>query len=391
MQARVLTITAPNQPLDFAANYFVAITVRGISPTPRELEAWVRILHKHGVLEIELVPGLRPAALKAQLRAAGLSRFRLAASGSTKLLQASRPKQPHTHDALLGPKAFAHKCQTFRQRYPRTPPTSWIITVYNEARNLPQFLSFLENSQNQTGAAREYIFVVNGCTDNSEQIIKDYLKQSYLPGKLVKSEKGLLPAFKKGIKSRTLNGFVGRFDADIILHPHTLDLLQMHLVEQPQAKVTYAEPKPLEAPSAFNEPWYQPQLWSRRLYYTGKTSLYRGNPYLEAGTRRLPKEFVADDIYMSFYYVYYYGFEAISRAPHAVVYEKVAGTLTDLTAQLSRAHSEIRRVFKRYPEFEILGPVMEQELYPSRYQRLVQRANKQLTYVADWTRLESTK
>ena len=239
---------------------------------------------------------------------------------------------------------------------------------------------------------REFIFVDNTSTDNSAKIIDQFIKNSFLDARLVSSKKkGVLSAFRRGIAEKKYSGFVGKFDADIILHPHVLDLMQMHLVETPAAKVTYAEPLPLENLSIYNLPWFSPKAMSKRLYFTGKTSLYRNNPHADPDISRMPGDLVVDDIFPSFYYVYYYGFESISRAPHAFVYEKVAGNFTDLVSQISRAESEIKRIFAIYPHLRLLGNIMDQEVYDNSYKSLLNRARKQTTYLKEWARLESTK
>lgn len=306
-------------------------------------------------------------------------------------ISARHKKAPHTHDALLDKSDFDEKCEAFRRTNPNKPAVSWVVAVYNEERNLPHFLAFLEASYNNTGMEREFIFVLNGCTDRSEEILTNFVNATELTASVTHSELGILPAFRKGIASRSLDGFVGRFDADIVLHPQTLDLLQMHLAENTAARVTYAEPLTLESETIFNTAAHHPEVMSKRLYYTGKTSLYRQDPYLEDGVADRPPQLVADDIFTSFNFIYHKGFKAISRAPHAVVYEKVIGNFEDLTKQTSRANSEIKRVFEAYPHFRILGDLTQQDVAPGAYHDLLKAADDNSFYVEEWSRLESTK
>lgn len=301
-------------------------------------------------------------------------------------------KLPHDIDNPLGDKDFMKKCQIFKDTHLAVPDASFVITIYNEANNLPHFLSFLEAIKNETGMRREFIFVLNGCTDESENILHTFLNQTALKAKVITSlEKGILPAFKEGMRNRDYDGFVGRFDADIFLHPHTLDLMQMHLAENKLAQVTYAEPLSMDSPSAYNEPWYNPNILSKRLYYTGKTSLYRENPHVREDIRDMPSNLIADDIFTSFYLTYFYGLGSISRTPHALVYEKVVNNFDDLVNQQSRCDSEITRILDAYPHFNNLNGLTVQEVFPSAYLDLINKTKEKSTYVEDWIRLESTK
>lgn len=304
-------------------------------------------------------------------------------------------KLPHAHDPILSRKDFERRCIEFKKRHPERSSlsVSYIITVHNEARSLPHLLSFLDNISNETEMKREFVVVLNGCTDDSEGIVGHFMQGSELRISMVRcDELGILPAFKKGVLSRTQNGLVGRFDADIILHPYTLDLMQIHLLDQPEVAVTYAEPLTLDPPSPYNQPWRNPAILSRRLYYTGKTSLYRQNPFEDHFIANRPSDLITDDVLTSFYYVYKFGLNSISRTPNAVVYERVVNNFRDFSQQLSRISSELRRTLKTYPEFELLNLIMEQEvLSPGTYKSLLGRARNQVEYTDQWTRLESTK
>jgi glycosyltransferase involved in cell wall biosynthesis/SAM-dependent methyltransferase len=310
----------------------------------------------------------------------------------TLLVSASHEKMPHTTTGPLAEKAFRDKCKDFKEDHPDIPAATFVVPVHNEAKNLPHFLAFLENSQNQTDTQREFIFVVNGCTDGSEDIIRKYLEQSFLNARVVTSETGIIPAFKKGVEERTLQGFIGKLDADAVLHPHALDLMQMNLVENGKLQVTYAESTPLDSQSIYNQAEHNPILRSKRLYYHGRTSLYREDPFLELAEREIPPELKAEDIFLSFYYTYFYGLNSVAPTPHALVYAKTVGNFEDLVHQVSRSGSEIERVYKAYPPFSILGKVLEREVYPGQYRSLTDRARGEAANnVAEWTRLGSTK
>ncbi len=308
------------------------------------------------------------------------------------LVFASMKKVPHKHDESLGEKEFQKKCEVFRKKYTKNPPTSFIIPVYNEEKNLRQFLTFVENSENKTNTKREYIFVINGCTDNSEEVLVRYLKQSLLDWKLLKSDKGITPAYKKGIEERNLDGFIGKLDADVVLHPHLLDLMQMDMVENENLQVTYAEPTPLDAINAYNANDHNARLMSKRLYFTSKASICREDPFVKHDLEEILKGVMAEDIFLSFYYAYYYGLDSIGRTPNGLVYCKTLGNFEDLVKQQSRADSDIKRLFEAHPSFAILGRIMEQEVYSgTEYHSLVEKARVNKKYVEEWTRIMSTK
>lgn len=308
------------------------------------------------------------------------------------LVRARHEKSPHTIEQILTEQEFKEKCRLFKEKYPDAVPASFIIPVHNEAKNLPHFLTFLEAAQNQTETKREFIFVTNGCTDDSEEIIQRYVKGSSLDMRLIHSAKGILPAFIAGIQSRSVHGFIGKLDADTILHPHALDLMHMHLVETPEAQVTYSEPMPLDSQTEFNEAEHNPLIRSRRLYLHGRASLYRDSPANELKIGEARGILKAEDIFMSFFYTYFYGFGAISRAPHALVYGRTASNYEELVSQASRSKSEITRILRAFPPFSILRTALDREVYAGDYRKVTNQVQSEATSdIQDWTRLEGTK
>lgn len=308
------------------------------------------------------------------------------------LMSARNEKMPHQVEEALPEKVFRQKCKDFRNNKYRNPNSSFIIPVQNESKNLPQFLTFLENTANYTNTAREFIFVINGSTDNSADIVERFLSQSYLNVCSISSKTGIMQAFLAGIEARKQDGFVGKIDVDTILHPHSLDLMQMHMVENPQIQATYAEPTPLDSQFEFNEAEHNPPIRSERLYIHGRASLYKNNPFKELTTLACLEDIQVEDIFLSFFYIYFYGFDAIDRTPYALVYSKTIKNLEDLAKQLSRTESEMDRLFKVYPPFKLLHQLLEREIYPSHYKDTVNDAKKYVTSnVKEWTRLESTK
>jgi len=308
------------------------------------------------------------------------------------LISAARESIPHSITSQLPEKQFRQKSQKFIEKNPDIPPVTFVIPTYNEERNIRHFLSSLETAENQIGAKREFIFVVNGCTDNTEKIITDYIPESFLDIKLVSSDKGVVKAFYQGITSRSYHGFVGKLDADSLLHPHALDLMHMFLVDNQEVRATYAEPTPIDSQFPCNEAEHFPFIRSKRLYIHGRASLYRLNPFEDLPSGKILDSMQVEDMFLSFFYAYFYGIDSIVQTPHALVYSKTVKNVDDLVRQISRGKSEKQRVFDFYPPFQILDRLMEREIYPSQYRQIMENAAQQAnSEVKEWTQLQSTK
>lgn len=388
--------------LPFEADFLVCINIdfqalkglekRDISFIFKECN---RTLQYHGAVYINGTNNKEDTSRYTQIaKKSGFENSEVIKSSFDSKVYISNKRLPHTIDLPPNTNDFKKKCDDFRKTHREELPGSfsYIIAVYNEASNLPVFLLHLEKLSNALGSKREFIFVINGCTDDSEKMIKEFAQQTTLNVKIVYSEKGILNAFKKGIVARSLDGFIGRFDADILLHQYTLDLMEMHLYENQEAKVTYAEPVTTQRQTLYNLPVFKPKIVSKRLYFTGKTCLFRDNP--NTIYNEMTDDLIADDIYPSFYFIYCFGFGSISRTPGAVAYEKVIDNFNDLVQQLSRSSSEVDRIFRAFPHLQPLGKIVEQVIDPKKskdYFDLVEKAKDEKKYVSGWTRLESTK
>lgn len=310
----------------------------------------------------------------------------------TLLVSATDERTPHTVDAPMPERAFREKCQTFNEKYPDAEPATFIVPVHNEENNLAHFLTFLESASHRIEAPREFVFVINGCTDKSEEILRHYLGQTHLDARVVTSDKGIMVAFQKGIEERKYKGPVGKLDADTILHPHALDLMQMFLAESPEVGVTYSEPLPLNAKTEFNAVDYTPELRSRRLFHHGRASLYREDPFDQLADRELPKALRAEDYFLSFYFTYFRGLGSMVRTPHAMVYGKSVQNFDDLATQVARTGAEIDRVTQVFPPFNILRKLLRREIFSPEYKKLVADAEQvEIDTTGEYARLSSTK
>lgn len=310
----------------------------------------------------------------------------------TLLVSARNERFPHDVDEPLTEKAFREKCQKFTEKGQSPISATFVIPVHNEERSLPHFLTSLEYASNLIGAQREFIFVVNGCTDRSEEIIRRHISGSLLNMRLMSSEKGIVKAFRAGIEARDIQGFVGKLDADTLLHPHSLDLISMFLVEHPDVRATYAEPTPIDSQFPYNEAEHNPIIRSKRLYLHGRTSLYKDNPFATVTNQDILQTIQVEDIFLSFFFAYFYGLGSIARTPHAFVYSKTVKNLDDLVTQIARSSSEMARIFEAYPPFKLLEKLLEREIYPSPYKQIVEEAKSQTPEsLNEWAQLKSTK
>lgn len=393
--------------LPYPSGHFTLVRVVDVlqrlprSTTKRAVAEWIRVLHPNGML---LIAGPDLASYEDDIRAAGHHHVRVGSVGESEtwagsmmptswtLLASRALPVPHSRDEPLGESDFRARGASFRAAGCEMPPVSYVVPVFDEERRLAQFLSFLEGCRNETRAEREFLFVLNGCTDRSEEIVRRWLEQTYLKAHIVTSEKGILQAYRAGIAARRLDGWIGKLDADVVLHPHVLDLMEMHLTLDPRLQVTYAEPMPLDAHGPFNRPDHEPELLSKRLYFTSKASISRCDTFSRLDALGSSAAgIMAEDIFLSFYHGYFHGLESIGRAPNAIVYAQTVGDFADLVGQVSRARSDIERLFRSYPPFTLLGEVFRQEIFDADLELLMRQAEAEAAYVDDWTRLPTTK
>ncbi|MER7282671.1 glycosyltransferase [Dactylosporangium sp. NPDC000244] len=269
--------------------------------------------------------------------------------------------------------------------------TTMVIPVRNERRNLPTFFAFLENATNELDSTREFVVVVNGCNDGSEEVARDLAAGSTLDVRVVTSPPGIVAAFRTGISQSTMDGFVGKLDADVIVHPRLLDALESHLVADDRLWVTHAEPLPADSFSRFSEPDHRAESASPRRYFNGKASLYRGNPFQWKDVDGFAARLRAEDVFFSFYLSWFAGLDAIGLAPGAYVYQKTIRDLPDLVRMLSRTRSEIGRLVRAFPGFALLNPVFDQKVFSPAWAELLAEAAALTEETEEWLRLESTK
>lgn len=321
-------------------------------------------------------------------QAGRLASLRLTAGTQPRVLRARRGLPAHTHDGPLDPADFRSRIQRARRD---GMTVTYAIPVRDEEPRLPRFLTSLAACSNAIGSAREFIFVTNGCTDRSAELIDAQIANSDLPMSRIDSAPGIVPAFQAALAARRMSGLVGKLDADLLLEPHTLDLLEAQLSLDDRLQVTYAEPLPADERNPFNAPEHDPALLSKRLFYTGKACVMRPEVPLARWLEPLWEAARAEDILLSFAFVFAHGLDSIGRARHAVVYTKTVGTFDDLVRQQERSMSDVRRLCDAFPPFAALSEVFDQEIRSVSYGSTLAKASSLAGYTDEWTRLASTK
>jgi hypothetical protein len=176
-----------------------------------------------------------------------------------------------------------------------------------------------------------------------------------------------------------------------VLGADVMDRLHLTLSNRPTAFVAYAEPRATNPSVVFNRPDHVPGSMTRRLYFNGKASLYRADPFALPGVADMVSELRAEDVFLSFYLAYFGGLDAIVLAPGAEVGHRTLQTYDDLVRMLSRTRSEIERIGAVYPPFLALSGVLEQQILDAAYREVHARATGAAFKTDAWLRLGSTK
>jgi glycosyltransferase involved in cell wall biosynthesis len=116
---------------------------------------------------------------------------------------------------------------------------SVIIPVYNQAKKLAKTLDSLNK---QTNKNFEIIIVNDGSSDNPESVFTDFVKKNTINGSLLffnQKNQGAPAARNRGFRESKGN-FLFFCDADAILKPETLEVMQDALIFHPGASFVYS-------------------------------------------------------------------------------------------------------------------------------------------------------
>jgi len=272
-------------------------------------------------------------------------------------LEAQYELSPHRQEDLLTDEEY----KELKKDFIPEAHLSIIVPVCNEEKNLPHFFwSLLAGIKNAPLSDLEVIFSLNGCTDQSEELI-EYLKAKVdFPVEVIETEKGILPAFIDGIKVRKLNGFICKADVDAFSHSHALGLMYMFLSQQRNIEATYATPIPSEkAINLYNIGEWHQSFRSQRRYIHGRFSMYKRNPFELFNPNMLRESgAVVEDMILSSCYVYYHGLDSIAPTPHAVVKSASASSLEEVVFKRVRIRRENKRILNQFPQFKVLKNIL---------------------------------
>lgn len=278
-------------------------------------------------------------------------------------IEAQRERTPHTVSEAINEAEYNNLKATIP--WGKAGPLSILIPVHNEEGSLPAFFEQLNKTLEELQTLKidlETIFITNGCTDQSARLINDYLsKQQSNNVKLVDSQKGILNAFRQGLKKRNMRGLVSKIDIDTTFDYWTVPLMISELLSDSKKQVTYAEVRPLEdLPNRFNMAEFFQEFRTKRLYYHGRVSLYRSSPF-----DHFPEEVVAnagtlvEDMIFSCLYACYFGLESMGPAKGAFVKSAQPTSFDMGIRKFDRCRSEIDKIEAAFPQLRILSSVMK--------------------------------
>jgi guanylate kinase len=273
---------------------------------------------------------------------------------------------------------------------------SIIIPVRNEESNLDQFLDSLLQVSYSANAIkdREYIFAINGCTDGSKEKIRKFISlHKELPITFIECETGIINAFRAGILARKLQGYIGKIDADVIIHPEAIDRMYMMLCKNINIQATYSDPVATGEENKYNWEAFHPEARSQRLFIHGRASMYRTSPFdLFDFNQFLNSNVLTEDILLSYAYALHYGMNSIKVTPGAIVYYKPQTEKLDKEKKVQRTQKEIQKIESFFPYFKSFSSILKRKNFVSSEPESTSPEQHTLQSDHDeWDRLESSK
>jgi len=278
-------------------------------------------------------------------------------------IEALREREPHKVSQVIT--EYEYQNMKDKIAWESAGPLSILIPVNDEEANLPTFLEQLRKTVSELeelGLDFEVIFVLNGCTDSSAAIISNFIDSDKKQRSgMCESEIGIMSAFKKGLNVRTKSGLVAKIDVDTLFDYWTIPLLIRELISDRKKQVTYAEVRPLEElPNRFNMGEYYQEFRSTRLYYHGRVSLYRSNPFDYFPEGLIDKTGVlVEDMVFSALYAYYFGLDSMGPAKGAFARSAHPTSFDMDVRKFDRCRTEIDKIEAVFPQLKILSPVLK--------------------------------
>jgi predicted dehydrogenase len=270
----------------------------------------------------------------------------------------------------------------------------YVVPVRNEEKSLPDFLDSLVVSLDTGATGERYvIFVLNGCEDQSEDILRRFCDKRQrmiilsLPGK-----PGIMRAFRAGIYKLGPLGCYGKLDADICLAPSSLQDLEESLLLDPAVKASYCEPMPFPGMKDYLDlECGRPISYGERTYLEGRASLYRGDPF--SGFKRDDSRLASllcEDIFLSALLYTRHGPRSIQAA--GTIFFRPPATRFDYGSMLKRTADELVRVNQQFPELSRALEVLDRPILDQCATNLIQQISAEMVWSEQgWARLVSTK
>lgn len=259
------------------------------------------------------------------------------------------------------------------------------IPVHNEEQSLPESYASLVEAINYLPkyVQVEVIYCLNGCTDQSEHILRHMTSASTRMDnfQIIESEPGKMNAQMAIVRNRQFKDAPVCFaDADILMGRATLAALHNKLTTDSRCMVSYAHVEPhYDNKHNGNSSSFPDLLFSHynyrkhqppRNYFHGRTFMMRdAHPLEEMGidlaerverVRQIDPWYVnhlglekgplIDDIYLSRVIVAEHGLDAIAEVPDARILFHPPTTVEDYFRVLERTRAEIKRLDLLYPE-----------------------------------------
>ena len=236
---------------------------------------------------------------------------------------------------------------------------STLNSIFQEIRLLPKPIK------------ARVIVVLNGCTDNTEFVVKEYIsKNKNFNIALNKISGGLIDAQQVIWHAKGRNETVFFVDADIKFERQALLRLYKKSMEVNEGAIwstvipsRLPTTKHLSLVRILNFRDYYPQLFEARKYLCGRVFCLNKYPLTiaSAGKYRSPgrqiesllslkRGPIVDDIYLTRYLRLDYGLESIQNCPDSVVYFNPISTVIDFYLSQRRTILEMYRLELLFPE-----------------------------------------
>lgn len=259
------------------------------------------------------------------------------------------------------------------------------IPVHNEEKSLPDSYASLVEAINHLPkfVQVEVIYCLNGCTDQSENLLRNMTSASARMDnfQIIESAPGKMNAQMAILGSRKFKDAPLCFaDADILMGRSTLAALHNRLVKDPDCVVSYAHVEPHyddkydAQQSSFPDLLFSHYNYRKhqgpRNYFHGRTFMMRDASLLDEMGQDLAERVervrqidpwyvdhlglekgpLIDDIYLSRVIVAEHGLKGIAEVPEARILFHPPTTVEDYFRVLERTRAEIKRLDLLYPE-----------------------------------------